>query len=142
VDGLSCYDCPAPFARPTSRSTYRVTLVDEDGCIISDDIVISVDQSRNVYIPNAFSPNGDGVNDDFRIFADAKVKTIRSLKIFDRWGENLFSISDMAPDAPDAAWDGRHRGQYVGAGVYVYFAEVVFFDGHIETLIGEVVIVR
>lgn len=113
-----------------------------DGCIVSDDIVISVDRSRNVYIPNAFSPNGDGANDDFRIFADAKVKTIRSLKIFDRWGASMFSVSDVAPDAPDAAWDGRHRGQYLGTGLYIYFAEVEFFDGHVETFIGEVVIVR
>ncbi|MEZ4987822.1 MAG: gliding motility-associated C-terminal domain-containing protein [Saprospiraceae bacterium] len=66
------------------------------------------------------------MNDEFRIFADAKVQTIRSLKIFDRWGGNLFSISDMTPDSADAAWDGRHRGQYVSAGVYIYFAEIEF----------------
>ncbi|MEZ4987821.1 MAG: hypothetical protein R2795_22800 [Saprospiraceae bacterium] len=60
LEGLSCGDCPAPFARPTTRSTYRVTLVDEEGCIVNDDIVISVDQSRNVYIPNVFRPMGMG----------------------------------------------------------------------------------
>ena len=67
-----------------------VTYVDENGCEREDDILINVLKDREVYIPNAFSPNGDGVNDGFTVFAGSQVLRVKNLKIYNRWGEVVF----------------------------------------------------
>ncbi len=139
---LSDAGSPVTYARPTVSTAYQLVAFDVNGCRAEDEVWVYVERRLEVFIPNAFSPNDDGINDKFRVFSDNKIKSIRSLRVFDRWGGNVFSVTDVAPDADAAGWDGKHRGQTASADVYVYFAEIEFFDGHVETVMGEVTLVR
>ena len=133
---------PVTFARPRVSTAYQLVAFDENGCRAEDAVWVYVERRQDIFIPNAFSPNDDGINDNFRIFGDNKVKIIRSLRIFDRWGGNVFGVTNVTPDDSAAGWNGRHRGQMLSAGVYLYVAEIEFFDGHVETVMGEVTLLR
>lgn len=137
-----CADCPDPTVRPFYSSTYKITVVDEDGCEAIDYVDVLVSKPRNVYIPNVFSPNNDGNNDAFFINASGEVAHIRSFQIFSRWGELIMELREFQPNDPQFGWDGRHHGQLVNPGVYVYTAEVEFIDGVNLIFKGDVTLVR
>jgi gliding motility-associated-like protein len=140
---LSCQDCPDPFVRPFESIAVSVIATDENGCTASDRMTIFVNRKRDVYIPNVFSPNGDGQNDVFVIFAGPDVKEIKSFYVFNRWGEAMFEITgSFQPSNPSYGWDGTHRGELMNAGVYVYMAEVEFVDGVVELFKGDVLLLR
>ena len=140
--GLDCSDCPQVRAFPTSTQSYTLTLVNEQGCTSSEEVLIRVDRSRNIYIPNIFTPNGDGINDYFTLFGDQKVEQINSLRIFDRWGELIFEAENLIPNQELSGWDGRFRGEPMNNGVFVYVAEVVFRDGFQQLYTGDITLVR
>ncbi|MEM6723128.1 MAG: gliding motility-associated C-terminal domain-containing protein, partial [Bacteroidota bacterium] len=142
ADGLSCVDCPAPNAMPLASTVYTLEVVDSSGCSASTEASIEVDINRGVYFPNAFSPNNDGVNDLFQVYGDNSVTIVRELRIFDRWGELLFTANDFQPDDPTFGWDGTMKGQELNPGVYVYFAEVEFIDGVVVPISGDVTLIR
>ena len=96
----------------------------------------------SVYIPNTFSPNDDGNNDYFTIFANDGVKIIKSMQIFDRYGEFVFSKQNFPPNIDAQGWDGSLRGQAVAIDVYAYSIEVEYADGKTETFTGDVTIVK
>jgi gliding motility-associated-like protein len=99
-----------------------------------------VRKDRAVYIPNAFSPNGDGNNDIFYIHTGQEVASINIFKIYNRWGEVVYELNNFFANAPDQGWDGRFRGDFLNPGVFIYYAEVLFKDGRIELLKGDVMI--
>jgi len=101
-----------------------------------------VKKDRNIYVPNAFSPDGNGDNDIFYIFSDASVEKIRSFLVFNRWGESVFEVYNSQPNDPRWGWDGSYRGEPVNAAVYVWFAEIEFKNGDVEIIKGDVVIMR
>jgi gliding motility-associated-like protein len=141
-ESLSCLGCLEPFASPTTSTTYTLTVVDENGCTVSDQITINVNRTRMVYIPSAFSPNDDGVNDRFLIYSGAGVRSVRSFAVYNKWGGELFSASDFQPNDIQFAWDGTFQGERQGPGVYVYYAEIEFVDGETEVVSGEVLLLR
>ncbi|MEZ4992954.1 MAG: gliding motility-associated C-terminal domain-containing protein [Saprospiraceae bacterium] len=121
---------------------YTVAFTDEAGCTV--DSKISVSQLEcPIYIPNVFSPNGDGVNDLFQINTgsglDAKIMAYR---IYNRWGAQLYQALDFPINASDQWWDGIFRNKKVAAGVYVYFIEIEFENGTTEVRQGEVNVVN
>jgi gliding motility-associated-like protein len=131
-DSTSCSNCLEPVVSPLDDQVYSVEIFDTLGCNGSDDIFIEVDKNRNVFIPNVFTPNGDGFNDGFQVFSGPGVTQINSMIILDRWGELIFERNNLAPSAfLDAAnsWDGRFRGRDMNPGVFVYLIEVTFDDG-------------
>jgi gliding motility-associated-like protein len=104
---------------------------------------IIVVKDRLVYPPSAFSPNGDGINDRFTLFADTpNVTALARLRIFDRWGGQVFEDFDLAPNDVTAGWDGNLEGEAVPPGTYTYVGDVVFLDGVVERYSGVVVLVR
>ena len=103
---------------------------------------MKVDRRPDIYIPNVFSPNGDGENDVFMIFAGQQVAIIRSFHIFDRWGEPVFQLNNFAPNNPDFGWNGLARGKLANPAVYAWFAEIEFIDGQVELYEGDVTLVR
>lgn len=128
---------------PTKNQTVRLTAQDANGCTVSDSVSIKVRSLRQVYIPDAFSPNGDGINDYFTLFAEQpRVQTILSLRIYDRWGGLVFSRQNLLPGDPLQGWDGRFRNQPVDEGVYLYQLQVEFIDGQVREYNGEVALVR
>lgn len=141
---LSCIDCDNPLASPTDNTIYQITVFDENGCSSTDDILIRVNKNRDLYIPNAFSPNGDGINDFFTIYGkEDNIVKVHSFQIFSRWGEPVFqAIEDFQINIGNQGWNGKHRGELMDVGVFVYFVEVEFLDGSIELFEGDVILTR
>ncbi|MEQ1745326.1 MAG: gliding motility-associated C-terminal domain-containing protein, partial [Saprospiraceae bacterium] len=139
--GLSCTDCPAPWARPFLPTQYRLRIVDLNGCTAEATVLVPVNRRRNLYAPNVFSPDGDGQNDRFLLFGRG-VKNVRSLRIFDRWGNELYFNQNLPINDETTGWDGNYRGQPMQPGVYVWQAEVEFVDGGVEVFAGDVTVVR
>lgn len=137
---LSCLDCPNPTAMPLQTAIYGLT-VSNHICQDSAGIEVRVDQTRRIYAPNAFSPNGDGLHDHFYL-QSPDFGVIRSFRVFDRWGNVLyFSNNDVFNDL-SGGWDGTSRGRVVPPGVYIWQAEVEFIDGAEKVLSGEIAVVR
>jgi gliding motility-associated-like protein len=105
---------------------------------VSDAIKVDYDDCRQVFIPNSFSPNGDGKNESFMIFSGDDVVKIKSLQIFNRWGGLVFSAKDFLPNDLSMAWDGKD----MATGVYTYLAEIIFKDGETEFKYGDVTLMR
>ncbi len=131
-----------PVVQPANQTTYTLEVMNASGCIAKDFITIVVRKDRNVYVPTAFSPNGDGINDKFTIFSDESVVNINTFRIFNRWGETLFIRNDLAPNAEPEGWDGTFKGRDMQQGVYVFFAEIEFFDGRKEIFKGDFTLIR
>ncbi len=141
--GLDCTACDAPIASPLDDMTYIVTATDSiTGCTASDEITVFINKDRNVYIPNIFSPNGDGSNDVFMIFGGAGVTNVVSFRIYDRWGELLFEAENFGTNDPEQGWDGTYRGRDLNPGVFVYVAEIEFIDGISIPYKGDVTLMR
>lgn len=141
---LSCTDCPTPFANPKLTTTYNVKVADQYGCTNTANVTVTtVCNGLNYFIPNTFSPNGDGVND---IFAPRGVGLTRvnSMRIFNRWGEMVFEkMNFMANDrTPTGGWDGYYKGKPASADVYVYIIEFVCENAAIVPVKGNVALVR
>ena len=128
--GLSCTDCLNPVAFPLDDILYTITIVNKNGCVNSEQVLIKVQKDRNVYIPNAFSPNDDGENDVFMIFTnEISIKHVNQLQVFNRWGEKLYEATNFPPNDKNFGWTGYLNGQKMNPGVFVYFAQVEFIDG-------------
>jgi len=98
---------------------------------------------REVFIPNVFSPNGDGINDFFFLSSHPEaVINIPILRIYDRWGGLVFQGINLLPNLPDKGWDGKIDGVFTNPGVFVWIAELEFADGLMETISGDVTIIR
>jgi gliding motility-associated-like protein len=136
--GLTCYDCPDPTASPVKSLPYYVTAISDSGCTSKDTVWITVIPNYQLYVPNAFTPNGDAVNDYWEIFGNKKAWLEMEVNIFNRWGEKVFESNDH-----NFKWDGTYKGALQNPGVYVYTLNLVFLDGHAErTLKGSVTLIR
>ena len=100
-------------------------------------------KERKIFIPNAFSPNGDGLNDYLAIFGDEQsIENIRSFRIFNRWGAVVFEKNNMDPNAELEGWDGYLNNKKLQTGVYIFVAEIEFIDGEIELFKGDVTLME
>lgn len=112
-------------------------------CTKYDSVFIDVIKTRKLYIPNAFTPNNDGLNDVFMVVGSApNVQNIEQLQIFDRWGKLIFIKEDFPPDDIDSGWDGSYEGNILKTGTFIYSIDVVFFDNAIINYSGTVTIIR
>ncbi|MEL6969119.1 MAG: gliding motility-associated C-terminal domain-containing protein [Bacteroidota bacterium] len=134
-------DCTEIFMSPTESEVVRMRFVDERGCERSFAIPIFVKIPDYVYVPNVFSPNGDGANDDFAFFITDFVVAVPEVQIFDRWGAAVYEDYDLDPTNL-RFWDGRFRGQAVNPGVYVYTILLELVTGEQVLLSGDVTVVR
>jgi len=147
TQNLSCADCLNPMTRALKQTTsFDLFVEDVNGCIAEDNITIFVDRTRQIYIPNVFSPNGDGDNDVFMVFGGKDVLQIKSLQIYDRWGGKIFEATAFAPNDPAVSWDGTIPGNSTAASMssntFVYFVEAEFIDGEVEVFAGDVTLLR
>ena len=143
VNGFSCSECLHPTAQPSQTTTYTLTVISSNGCIASDQITIEVDSPRRIFTPNIFSPNDDGFNDIFSIQTGPEFVEIIELQIFDRWGSQIWKARGLSPQNASEGWDGSIQGtDDAAAGVYVYFAELRFFDGRTLMIKGDISLIR
>ena len=127
--GLNCTDCANPVAGPNVTTTYQINIVNEAGCNVSDTTTVYVVPEYDIFVPNAFTPNGDGRNDYFQIFGDLETLQYIDVQIFDRIGEKVFESHDMF-----FKWDGTYKGVIQAPQVFAYQLKMVFIDGHTEQL--------
>lgn len=140
-DSILCVGCPSYATQPTRDLFISLEVEDLSGCLAHDDIVIRVFLKRKLYIPNSFSPNLDGINDVFAVYGGETVDHVRSMAMFDRWGNSLFYAEEFPADGT-TGWDGRYRDQPMDPGVYVYVVEIVFIDGSARLYKGDLQLMK
>ena len=139
-EGLTCYNCLSPTANPTETTTYQLTAISNDGCEATESITVNIAKERDVFVPNIFSPNGDGLNDRLTIFGGPEVERIQMLQIFSRWGELVYERNNFLPNDPLIGWDGRFKGRKVPSNAYIWIAKVDFIDGVSLDYSGDVIV--
>ncbi len=136
-------DCDRIAIFPSKNTLYTVVAEDVMGCTATDEILIKVSRTVRVFFPNAFSPNGDGFNDIFNVFTGRGIQSIDELRIFDRWGNQMFVTMNILPNnGGTEGWDGRFNGSDVDSGVYTYFAKVTLIDNEQVKVRGDVTLMR
>lgn len=142
ADYLSCTQCPTPTTTPDREITYLVTVTNQQGCEDSIDVRIIIRKKIDVFVPNIFTPNGDGLNDFVTIFTDSHIKIIDNLKIFSRWGELVFERSNFLPNIEAEGWDGNFRGQAMNPAVFAWVATINIPGEGIRIFKGDVTLIR
>lgn len=144
ADSINCEtpNCLEFLTNPQQTVSFSVGITDENGCTQWDELTIFVNKDREIYVPNAFSPNGDGNNDFLTIFSSDQVAKVHSFNIFNRWGESVFSLFDFPTNSDAFGWDGTHRGQPLNSAVFVWYAEVEFIDGETKMFSGDVTLIK
>jgi gliding motility-associated-like protein len=139
--GLSCANCPTPDAGPKFDSHYQVYFTDVNSCSNIGNILVTVIcKNANLFIPNTFSPNGDGSNDVFYPRGKGLERVIL-IRIFNRWGEVVFEKRNFPVNDPASGWNGTYNGKKPQADVYVYQAEVYCDNGDIIKLNGNIALI-
>lgn len=133
--GLSCTSCADPIASPTSTTTYTVTATDANGCMATDEITITVLTALTIGIPNAFSPNNDGLNDNFQVFTAGM--TSYHIRVFNRWGQVVFESTDAGQ-----SWDGSFSGELQPMGVYAFILSGTASDNSAVLENGNITLLR
>lgn len=108
---ISCYDCPDPIVDPLETTTYACYVVDRIGCTNTQTVLVEV--IPTLYVPDCFTPNGDGVNDIFKPKHSGFEKV--HLTVFNRWGQTIWSSEDK-----EAGWDGKFEGAICPDGYYAW----------------------
>ncbi len=131
-----------PSFQPIEETDVQVTLIDELGCEIQDQLRISINRDYPIYIPNAFTPNHDGINDVFMVFSKNRaVKEISTMQIFDRWGEMVFENHHFLPNEPKDGWDGLIDGKQMQPAVFAYYVQVEFINGEKKLFKGDLTLI-
>ena len=133
---------PYTEAKPFETITYQVDVVDSTACRATDALTVFVLKYRPVYIPNSFSPNGDGINDFFTAFANYAAVGIDEMRIFDRWGNKVFEVQDIGLGNELQGWNGTFRGEEAPIGVYSFMLVVSFVDGEKIIYKGDINLLR
>lgn len=140
--GLSCTDCENPVASPLQTTVYIVVMIDTNDCRVVDSVTIYVQDEHSIYVPNAFTPNGDGNNDVFNAFTTYYLSY--RMSIFNRWGEKLFETTVAGDNINNnySGWNGTYKGALQSPGVYVYDITVTYLDGKTIHKYGSVALIR
>jgi gliding motility-associated-like protein len=134
---LSCSTCQSTVATPLHTIQYTIQAVSDSGCTAQAEVLVIVIPQDQLYVPNAFTPDGNGINDDWQIYGNKKVWKFVEAEVYDRWGERVFESTDL-----DFAWNGKYKGNTVEPGVYVYTLRVTFIDGHTVNNKGSLTVIR
>ncbi|MCC6462292.1 MAG: gliding motility-associated C-terminal domain-containing protein [Saprospiraceae bacterium] len=135
-------DCPEFCQVFFSSEIVQFFATDVFGCTTSDQLRVSVKSVPPVYAPNAFKPGSAFPNNYFFLSAGPGISRIKSLRIADRWGEQVFQQDNLDPDVPTQGWDGTWKGKTALPGVYVYWAELEWWDAHTEIISGSVTLIQ
>ena len=127
---------------PRESRFYSITAIDSNGCIARDEVFVKILDDVRVYVPNAFTPNGDGLNDFLEVFTGRGVKAITQMTLFDRWGNMVFNRSGTNLGSSDLSWDGNFNGEPCLPGVYAYMLYVTRQDDSRLLISGDITLLR
>jgi gliding motility-associated-like protein len=119
-------NCDSVYDVPDQATVYVVFATDGYGCVNTDSVLVDINGYMDVFVPNIFSPNGDGWNDHLEVRGPRLFNY--SIEIYDRWGKRVFTSNEMKD-----FWDGTHNGRYLAPQTFVYM-----LSG--ETVLGERII--
>ena len=147
---LTSFTCDVPAA-----GVFTTLLTGSDGCdslVISniyllpqdscETIIIQEDYPLEIFAPNVFSPDFNGINDVFMLYSNDPTAIISTLKIFDRWGELIYQVNDCNVNTSACGWDGNFRLKQLDSGVFVYWAEIKRSNGEIKIINGDFTLIR
>ena len=141
--GSNCAGCDEWTVRPGITTTYIATVRDKNGCTAVDSMEIRVKSIIRVFIPNVISPNNDGINDVFYVQTDQNIVNVKSMTIYNRWGDVQYSVKDIPPNVESHGWNGRFGEQRANTpAVFVYYIVLVTRDGREITYKGDVTVLR
>jgi len=139
---ISCPTCPAPEVKLSNDACISCTVVNNYGCVSTDTICIkTLCPATELFVPNAFSPDGDGVNDVLLVQGKG-IKLIKSFRIYNRWGQLVFEKANFYPGDPAYAWNGTAFGKAVTPDVFVYVSEVICEKGLPTIFKGNITILK
>jgi len=140
---LMCNNCNEIDFMPTQNGYLQVELTNENGCAFRDSLFVTTfELGKDLFAPNAFSPNGDNINDRFTIFGGEGVAAIESLQVYDRWGNQVYSASNLPINDASQGWDGRYKGKPLNAGVFIYYARLLLTNQKFKEIKGDVAIIK
>ena len=139
---LSCLDCLDPLVDTLYyQNWFEVLVSDSLGCRATDRILVIVEKPRKIFVPTAFSPNGDLNNDRLLVHGQQSARVL-DFRVYDRWGELVYEGKDFQINDTDIGWDGEFRGKQMDPGVYVWVLEVQYMDGVKEIFKGNTTLIR
>lgn len=141
---INCNDaiCSAPIATVKNAGCYYLAATNIYGCVGRDTICVKVFcQSSQVFMPNAFTPNGNAANSIFMVRASG-IASVKAFRIFNRWGRLVFERTNFAPNSTEYGWNGSVNGKPADVGVYVYTVDVICENGVPYTYKGNVTLLR
>ncbi|MBK7311982.1 MAG: gliding motility-associated C-terminal domain-containing protein [Sphingobacteriaceae bacterium] len=134
-EGVLCASCPNTQIMAKKSGCYLAETVNSFGCKSRDEVCVEVTTDYNIYIPNVFTPNGDGNNDVFLVYGTGITKL--EMTIFDRWGEKLFNSKDQL-----LGWDGMYKGVLSKQDAYTYMVTYTSLDGKKHEKTGHVTLLK
>ncbi|NNV54181.1 PKD domain-containing protein, partial [Limnovirga soli] len=142
ADGLSCYNCPSPTYKPGKEVCIKCSVTDVYGCVVADTLCIKTFcPNASVFLPNAFTPDGDGINDKLMVQGKG-IQSVKSFRVFNRWGELVFEKTNFSPGDPAYGWDGTVRGKPAPPEVFVWVCEVYCYNGSLSVFKGNSAVIK
>ena len=136
---LSCYDCADPIFEGLQNQTITATVYDENNCEATANLNFKLKREIDVYVPNVFSPNDDGINDRLIVFGNTQaIEEVSSLSIYDRWGNKVFQREDFDLNDYMGSWDGNYRGKALNPDVFIWDMRLLLIDGSSLQMSGNV----
>lgn len=134
-EDILCKDCPYTQIYPTRSGCYVAQAENTFGCLATDDICINLTEEFSIYIPNSFTPNNDGLNDQFLIYGEYIYDV--TMQIYDRWGLLIFQSNDAKQ-----GWDGTYKGKKCAVDTYTYKISYTGLNRKKYTRVGHVFIIK
>jgi len=139
---LSCATCPQPVTTSKFDTKYKIAVTDTNGCINTAEVQLIVTcKGSRIFLPNTFSPNGDGANDMFYPRGTG-LDRIKSLRIFNRWGEVVYEAKDFPVNSVSFGWNGMYKGKPALPDVYVYQLEIFCENSDVLKFDGNIALIR
>lgn len=142
TEWTDCPDCESVNIFILQPLRMQVVVTNEIGCKDSAMTNILLDERIRIFVPDAFSPNKDGINDLMRAYSGPEIEEILLFNIHDRWGSRIFEQGNISPKAKDWGWNGLTREMELQPGVFVYHLKVRLINGKEATLAGEFLLLR
>lgn len=140
-DCVDATNCNKPYVAPRTTTTFTVMVMSSDSCYASDTVTVQVLRQPSAFIPTAFTPNNDGLNDRFEF--DILGATNIDIVIFNRWGSKVYSNSSQENKITGhSGWDGNVNGKLAPYDTYVYQMKVTYWDESITDFTGTVTLMK
>ena len=138
----SCDNCAVFELFVESSDLVMLNAETIEGCIAGDSLIVTMTPSKRVYVPSAFSPNSDGINDEFELFNAGEVEQVAYFKVFNRQGVMVFKVEKVTSNEAMSLWNRTVQEHNHDSGTYVYVLGLEFKDGSSRDVKGDLSVIR